>query len=163
MGRNERPGPALIALREGYRSIHSLHPATMPQRKTQPIRRKVRNWTAADSAELYCVPDWGNDFFGVSRNGETTVRLIDSNDEPRHVSLASLMKELSERGTEAPILLRFRDLLRARLDELNRSFSNAIRKLGSIPYQGKPAEAYRRRNSFVRRALPLRIGSRFQT
>ncbi len=101
----------------------------MPQRKTQPIRRKVRNWTAADSAELYCVPDWGNDFFGVSRNGETTVRLIDSNDEPRHVSLASLMKELSERGTEAPILLRFRDLLRARLDELNRSFSNAIRKL----------------------------------
>ena len=101
----------------------------MPHRKTQTIRRKVRNWSPADSAELYCVPDWGNDFFGVSRNGETTVRLIDSDGEPRNVSLVSLMKELSERGTAAPILLRFRDLLRARVDELNRSFSNAIRKL----------------------------------
>ena len=140
----------------------------MPHRKTQTIRRKVRNWSPADSAELYCVPDWGNDFFGVSRNGETTVRLIDSDGEPRNVSLVSLMKELSERGTAAPILLRFRDLLRARVDELNRSFSNAIRKLdyrGNYRgvYQGKPAATYRRRNRVLRRALPLRAGSRFQT
>ena len=111
----------------------------MPQRKTQTIRRKVKNWTAADSAELYCVPDWGNDFFSVSRNGETTVRLIDSDGEPRHVSLVSLMKELAERGMEAPVLLRFRDLLRARIDELNRSFSSAIRKLD---YQGKYRGVY---------------------
>ena len=111
----------------------------MPQRKTQTIRRKVKNWTAADSAELYCVPDWGNDFFDVSRNGETTVRLIDSSGEPRHVSLVTLMKELAERGMEAPVLLRFRDLLRARVDELNRSFSGAIRKLD---YQGKYRGVY---------------------
>ena len=111
----------------------------MPQRKTQTIRRKIKNWTAADSAELYCVPDWGNDFFSVSRNGETTVRLIDSDGEPRHVSLVSLMKELAERGMEAPVLLRFRDLLRARIDELNRSFSSAIRKLD---YQGKYRGVY---------------------
>ena len=85
------------------------------------------------------MPDWGNDFFSVSRNGETTVRLIDSDGEPRHVSLVSLMKELAERGMEAPVLLRFRDLLRARIDELNRSFSSAIRKLD---YQGKYRGVY---------------------
>ena len=105
----------------------------MPQRKSQPIRRKVKNWTASDSAELYCVHDWGNDFFAISKNGETTVRLADSNGELRHVSLVSLMRELAERGTAAPVLLRFRDLLRARLDELNKSFAGAIRK---ADYQG---------------------------
>ena len=111
----------------------------MPQRKSQPIRRKVKNWTAADSAELYCVHDWGNGFFAISKNGETTVRLADSNGELRHVSLVSLMRELAERGTAAPVLLRFRDLLRARLDELNKSFAGAIRK---ADYRGEYRGVY---------------------
>ncbi len=105
----------------------------MPHRRNQPIRRKVKNWSAADSAELYCVPDWSNGFFAVSKNGEATVRLVDSTGEAKHISLVSIMRELAERGTAAPILLRFRDLLRARLDELNKSFAEAIRKVG---YQG---------------------------
>lgn len=105
----------------------------MPHRKNQPIRRKVKNWTASDSAELYCVPDWSNGFFAVSKNGETTVRLVDSNGVASHVSLVNIMRELTERGTAAPVLLRFRDLLRARLDELNKSFAGAIRKAN---YQG---------------------------
>ncbi len=105
----------------------------MPHRRNQPIRRKVKNWSAADSAELYCVPDWSNGFFAVSKNGEATVRLVDSTGETRHLSLVSIMRELAERGTAAPILLRFRDLLRARLDELNKSFATAIRK---ADYQG---------------------------
>ena len=111
----------------------------MPHRRTQPIRRKVKNWTASDSAELYGVQDWSNDFFGVSKNGETTVRLVDSNGEYKNVSLVRIMRELAERGTEAPVLLRFRDLLRARLDELNRSFAGAIRK---ADYRGKYRGVY---------------------
>ena len=71
------------------------HPHTlMPHRRTQPIRRKVKNWTASDSAELYGVQDWSNDFFGVSKNGETTVRLVDSNGEYKNVSLVRIMREL---------------------------------------------------------------------
>ncbi len=108
-------------------------PRFMPHRKSQPIRRKVKNWTAADSAETYCVPDWSNEFFAISKNGETTVRLVDSDGEFRHVSLVNIMRELAERGTAAPVLLRFRDLLRARLDELNKGFAGAIRK---ADYQG---------------------------
>ncbi|MCH5284830.1 MAG: biosynthetic arginine decarboxylase [Akkermansiaceae bacterium] len=111
----------------------------MPHRKPSPIRRKVKNWTSSDSAELYCVPGWSNGFFDVSREGETTVRLVDSDGEFRHVSLVGIMRELSERGTEAPVLLRFRDLLRARVDELNKSFARAIRK---ADYQGEYRGVY---------------------
>lgn len=105
----------------------------MPSRKNNVIRRKVKNWSANDSAELYCVNDWGNGYFGVSRNGEATVLLQDSDGERRHVSLRDIMQGLVERGTDAPVLLRFRDLLRARIDELNQSFIKAIREAG---YQG---------------------------
>ena len=105
----------------------------MPARKNHVIRRKVKNWTANDSAELYCVDDWGNGYFGISRNGEATVCLEDSDGERKPVSLRDIMQGLVERGTDAPVLLRFRDLLRARIDELNQSFMTAIRE---VDYQG---------------------------
>ena len=100
----------------------------MVSRKHTTIKRKVKNWTAADSAELYCVDAWSNGYFGVSRNGEVTVNLVDTDGETRPVSLHTIMKGLAERGTDAPVLLRFRDLLRARIDELNLSFIKAIKE-----------------------------------
>ena len=50
----------------------------MATRKNTTIKRKVKNWTAADSAELYCIDAWSNGFFGVSRNGDVTVNLVDT-------------------------------------------------------------------------------------
>ncbi len=105
----------------------------MMKRKSTPIKRKVKNWSAADSAELYGVENWSNGYFGVSRNGEVTVNLIDTDGEARPVSLHTIMKGLAERGTDAPVLLRFRDLLRARIDELNQSFIKAINE---VDYKG---------------------------
>ncbi|MBQ2378985.1 MAG: arginine decarboxylase, partial [Akkermansia sp.] len=105
----------------------------MVLRKHTPIKRKVKNWTAADSAELYCIDAWSNGYFGVSRSGEVTVNLVDTDGEKRPISLHTIMKGLAERGTDAPVLLRFRDLLRARIDELNQSFLKAIKE---ADYQG---------------------------
>lgn len=105
----------------------------MPARKHTPIKRKVKNWTAMDSAELYAINDWSNGYFDVSKNGEVTVRMEDSDGSLKQVSLRQLMTGLAERGSEAPVLLRFRDLLRARIDELNKSFIQAIQEAG---YQG---------------------------
>ncbi len=98
----------------------------MPARKPNTIRRKVKNWTAADSAELYGVQDWSNGFFDVSRTGEATVQLRDDDGTVKDVRLAAIMKGLADRGTNAPVLLRFPDLIRARIDELNESFAKAI-------------------------------------
>ena len=110
----------------------------MPARK-KSIKRKVRNWTAADSAELYGVDNWSNDYFSVSRAGEVNVHLVDTDGSTKEVSLPDIMKGLEERGTNVPVLLRFRDLLHARIDELNKSFSKAIKAAG---YTGKYRGVY---------------------
>lgn len=101
----------------------------MPARTTS-VKRKVRNWTSADSAALYGVDDWSNDYFHVTRAGELAVKLRDTDGSHKSVSLYELMKGLAERGTDAPVLLRFCDLLRARISELNESFIKAIREAG---------------------------------
>ena len=110
---------------------HVTYPKVMPARKT-PIKRKVRNWTAADSSELYGVENWSNDYFSVSKSGEVNVHLVDTDGSIKEVSLPGIMKGLEERGTNVPVLLRFRDLLHARIDELNKSFSKAIKAAGVL-------------------------------
>ncbi len=105
----------------------------MPARKKTPIRRKVKNWTAADSADLYGVHDWSNGYFDVSRTGEATVQLRDDDGAIKDIKLTSLVKGLADRGTNAPVLFRFPDLLRARVDELNDSFTRAIK---DVNYEG---------------------------
>ena len=111
----------------------------MAQRKKPTIKRKVKNWTAADSAELYGVDAWSNDYFAVSKDGELAVKLVDSDGSQKDVALPEIMRGLSERGTAAPVLLRFRDLLRARIDELNKSFAKAIK---NADYQGEYRGVY---------------------
>lgn len=104
----------------------------MPHRRNT-IKRKVHNWTTADSTDLYAVEDWSNGYFNVSRNGEVNVVLRDSNGDKKSVSLRSIMDGLADRGTDAPVLLRFNDLLRARVEELNDSFAKAIKE---VDYKG---------------------------
>lgn len=104
----------------------------MPHRKNT-IKRKVHNWTTADSTDLYAVEDWSNGYFNVSRNGEVNVVLRDSNGDRKPVSLRSIMDGLADRGTDAPVLLRFNDLLQARVQELNESFAKAIKE---VDYKG---------------------------
>ena len=42
------------------------------------------------------------------------------------VSLAQIVRGLRDRGTQLPVLIRFGDLLRGRIDELNEGFATAI-------------------------------------
>ncbi|QQL43671.1 biosynthetic arginine decarboxylase [Sulfuriroseicoccus oceanibius] len=89
-------------------------------------------WSADDSAALYGITDWGNNFFSVSDAGEVTVRLRDGK-KRSEVPIASIIDGLRDRGTDFPVLLRFRDLLHDRISELNQSFRTAI---ADSNYQG---------------------------
>jgi len=85
-------------------------------------------WSPEKSADLYGIPSWGHGFFGVSQDGQLTVRLADERG-PHNVPLHDLVEGLRDRGTDLPVLLRFRDLLQSRIAELNDSFSKAIAEL----------------------------------
>ncbi len=83
-------------------------------------------WTAQDSSELYGVEKWGHEFFGVTDDGDATVRLKDA-EGCKEVSIPGLINGLGDRGTHLPLLLRFRDILHSRIAELNESFRKAIK------------------------------------
>lgn len=96
--------------------------------RKQATKRKVKGWDYRDSSELYGVEDWGNGYFGVNKQGMVTVRLEDGKEGMKDVCLHDIVTGLAERGMNVPVLLRFRDLLRCRIAELNESFRKAIKE-----------------------------------
>ena len=88
---------------------------------------KKPTWTTDDSAELYGIREWGHEYFAIAKTGEVVVKLKDGK-KTKDVSLASIVKGLRERGTQLPLLIRFGDLLRGRIDELNEGFASAIKE-----------------------------------
>lgn len=85
-------------------------------------------WTTDSAISHYGVNEWGNGYFSVNKQGDVTVRLLD-NGKPSMTSLHKVIEGLRERGTDMPVLLRFRDLLHSRITELNESFRQAMEEL----------------------------------
>jgi arginine decarboxylase len=74
--------------------------------------------------ELYRIPAWGLGYFSVNAQGNLVVRPDPSNDAT--IDVKALIDDLRRRGLQIPILLRFTDLVRARIDELAGAFRAAI-------------------------------------
>jgi arginine decarboxylase len=90
-------------------------------------------WTTTDSSELYGLPRWGAPFFRVSEQGEVEVNL-GNEQTPHWNSMACILEELEARGIDAPLMLRFGNILEYRIKLLNDSFRKAIQDAG---YQGE--------------------------
>ncbi len=88
---------------------------------------KDSKWDIGQSTELYGIREWGHGYFDVSAKGEVVVNLKDGK-KTKPVSLAQIVRGLRERGTQLPVLMRFGDLLRWRIEELNEGFAAAIRE-----------------------------------
>ncbi len=91
-------------------------------------------WTAGDSADLYGIERWGNDYFGVSPDGCVTARTLNS-----EIQLLDVVKGMQERGLQMPALLRIENILDAQLVRLNEAFKSAIDSLG---YRGRYQGVY---------------------
>jgi arginine decarboxylase len=91
------------------------------------MSKKDSNWSIEQSAGIYGINDWGNGYFGISQKGEVVVNLRDGK-KSKAVSLPEIVRGMRERGMQLPVLIRFGDLLRWRIEELCEGFANAIRE-----------------------------------
>jgi arginine decarboxylase len=90
-----------------------------------------RKWTVADSSELYGVKSWGNNYFSINDQGH--VQSHPGGGEAGCIDLKELVDEVSRRGIGLPLLIRFSDVLKSRIVELNEAFRRAI---GEYGYKG---------------------------
>src|SRR5215210_4140811 len=84
-------------------------------------------WTIESARSLYNIEGWGVGYFDINDKGHVVVR-PDFADPSRELDLFELANDLEAQGVGLPLLLRFSDILRSRIDSLNARFSRAIRE-----------------------------------
>jgi arginine decarboxylase len=90
-----------------------------------------------DAEKLYNMSGWGLGFFRVNSEGHVTVH-PDAN-RKRGLDLYHLAMDLNAQGVGLPLLLRFSDILKARIEALSGQFGNAINEFG---YEGTYTTVY---------------------
>ena len=85
-------------------------------------------WTVADAAELYRINVWSDGFFVVNEKGHVAVRPFE--DEALSIDVMDVIAETRRRNVGFPLLLRFQEVLRARVRRLSQSFADAIGDAG---------------------------------
>ncbi len=88
----------------------------------------MRTWSINDSMDLYNVRNWGAPFFSINAAGNACVH--PQGPAGPTVDLKQVVDELQRRGIGLPILIRFSDILRARVEALNEAFKTAIKDYG---------------------------------
>ena len=84
-------------------------------------------WTIESARTLYNIEGWGVGFFEINEKGHVVVR-PDGDNPSRELDLFELANDLEAQGVGLPLLLRFSDVLRSRIESLNERFSRAIRE-----------------------------------
>ena len=88
------------------------------------MHTELRAWTINDSTELYNVNGWGRGFFSINDSGNLQVTPAGAGSQP--IDLKDLVDDLRSRGLNLPLLIRFSDLLRTRVEQLCGAFQQAI-------------------------------------
>jgi arginine decarboxylase len=87
------------------------------------------SWTIDSARTLYNIEGWGAGFFDVNEKGHMIVR--PDKERPDHViDLFEITNDLEEQGIALPVLLRFSDILRSRINALTSHFEQAREEFG---------------------------------
>jgi arginine decarboxylase len=85
-------------------------------------------WKIDDSRELYNIEGWGIGYFDINESGHVTVH--PTKEPERGLDLFEMAMDLQQQGVGLPLLLRFSDILRTRIETLAERFHGAIEEFG---------------------------------
>ncbi|MBT6295518.1 MAG: biosynthetic arginine decarboxylase, partial [Nitrospina sp.] len=81
-------------------------------------------WTIDEAREHYNINGWGAGYFDINAQGNIVVR---PNRQKHHdIDLKALVDDIQSKGYSLPTLIRFSDILKARIANLANSFQRAI-------------------------------------
>ncbi|GAB3024913.1 biosynthetic arginine decarboxylase [Bowmanella dokdonensis] len=98
----------------------------------------MADWTIDDAERLYRVKRWGGGYFEIGDNGNLHITPVPGNPEVR-IDFHSVIEEMKEEGIQFPVVVRFHDILRSQVAELNTTFRSTIEE---ADYQGRYLGVY---------------------
>src|SRR5260370_5765609 len=85
-------------------------------------------WDIESAIATYNVEGWGEGYFTVNRSGNVEARPLKN--DGSSIDRLEVINEARARNLGFPLLIRFQDLLRHRVEAINRAFQSAISEFG---------------------------------
>src|SRR5216683_2776066 len=89
-------------------------------------------WDIQAARSLYNIRRWGAKYFDINEAGRVVAKPLQ--EAGAAVDLTDVIEEAKARGLKFPVLIRFQDILRHRVESINMAFRNAITEFN---YQGR--------------------------
>jgi len=90
------------------------------------------DWDVEAANATYNVEGWGTGYFSINADGNVVAKPLQENGGA--IPILEVVNEARLRGLPFPLVVRFQDLLRHRVESVNRAFENAITEFN---YRGK--------------------------
>ncbi len=84
-------------------------------------------WDISSAVSLYNIDRWGTGYFSINERGNVQI-LPQQNGAA--IDIIEVLADAKEQGLNFPLVLRFQDLLRHRVETINKAFDAAIRESG---------------------------------
>lgn len=84
-----------------------------------------KEWSSKDSDEIYQITRWGEGYFNVSDKGDLCVTPSRSEGGPV-INMMEVVEEMKNKGIGFPCVIRFHDILRSQVVNLNKTFRSVI-------------------------------------
>lgn len=97
----------------------------------------MTDWNTEQARRVYNIDHWGAGFFEINGTGDLLVR--PDPQSASSINLPQLINEIKDAGLRFPVLVRFPDILKQRIQELCGAFADAASQLG---YQARHAAVY---------------------
>jgi arginine decarboxylase len=89
-------------------------------------------WDIQAARNLYNIQRWGAKYFDINEAGRVVARPLQ--EAGASVEINDVIEEAKGRGLKFPLLIRFQDILRHRVESVNMAFRNSIKEFN---YQGE--------------------------
>jgi arginine decarboxylase len=92
---------------------------------------RYRPWDLQTARSMYNIQSWGAKYFDINEAGRVVV--MPQQENGAAVDLNDVIEEAKARNLKFPLLIRFQDILRHRVESINHAFRNSIAEFN---YQG---------------------------
>lgn len=96
-----------------------------------PSAPATSSWSIDDATSHYLIDRWGRGYFSVAPDGNVVVSPLKG--QGAQIPIVDVVREALDEGLHTPLLIRFQDILRDRVREINEAFNEAI---AENKYQG---------------------------